>query len=59
MSSDQKIFGTDGLNINQDCGSLFPDHLCRLVKDYRVDVGIAHDSDADRFLMCDHDGNRS
>jgi phosphoglucosamine mutase len=46
----------DGLNINQGCGSMYPDNLCRLVKEYRADIGIAHDGDADRVLLCDHRG---
>jgi phosphoglucosamine mutase len=47
----------DGLNINASCGSMHPDNLCRLVREYRADLGIAHDGDADRVLLCDQFGN--
>ncbi|HSA03209.1 MAG TPA: phosphoglucosamine mutase, partial [Candidatus Paceibacterota bacterium] len=47
----------DGLNINRDCGSMHPEVLCRMVRQYRADAGIAHDGDADRVLLCDQNGN--
>lgn len=47
----------DGKNINQDCGSMYPEHFCARVREYRADVGLAHDGDADRVLMCDEHGN--
>jgi len=52
------VFGNqpDGMNINKDCGSMHPQHFCRLVLEYRADVGIAHDGDADRVLLCDEKG---
>ncbi|MCS7090432.1 MAG: phosphoglucosamine mutase [Verrucomicrobiota bacterium] len=52
------VFGNqpDGTNINRDCGSMHPQQLCRMVLEYRGDVGIAHDGDADRVLMCDEKG---
>ncbi len=46
----------NGKNINEDCGSMHPQKLCHLVKEFRADVGIAHDGDADRVLMCDERG---
>jgi phosphoglucosamine mutase len=46
----------NGKNINKDCGSMHPQRLCQLVKEFRADVGIAHDGDADRVLMCDERG---
>lgn len=46
----------NGKNINEDCGSMHPQKLCHLVKEFRADVGIAHDGDADRVLMCDEHG---
>jgi phosphoglucosamine mutase len=46
----------DGTNINKECGSMYPDHLAAKVKQYRADLGIAHDGDADRVLMCDENG---
>jgi phosphoglucosamine mutase len=47
----------DGLNINASCGSMHPESLGRLVREYRADLGLAHDGDADRVLLCDHQGN--
>ncbi|KKL89270.1 hypothetical protein LCGC14_1916370 [marine sediment metagenome] len=46
----------DGTNINRECGSLHVDKLAGLVKDFKADVGIAHDGDADRTLFCDELG---
>jgi phosphoglucosamine mutase len=58
LGAEVLVFGNqpDGTNINRDCGSMHPEHLCRLVLEYRADVGIAHDGDADRVLMCDEKG---
>jgi phosphoglucosamine mutase len=51
-------FGTqpNGTNINHECGSMHPQHLCAKVREYRADLGIAHDGDADRVLLCDEFG---
>ncbi len=46
----------DGLNINKDCGSMHADSLRKLVKEHRADVGLAHDGDADRVILCDETG---
>ncbi len=46
----------DGTNINQDCGSMYPEHLCRRVLEHRAQLGIAHDGDADRVQLCDEHG---
>jgi phosphoglucosamine mutase len=46
----------DGLNINKDCGALHPEHFCRLVREHNAHVGLAHDGDADRVLLCDEKG---
>jgi len=46
----------DGMNINRDCGSMHPDNLCRKVVEHRACIGIAHDGDADRVLLCDETG---
>ena len=46
----------DGLNINQDCGSLHPKGLQEAVLKHRADVGLAHDGDADRVIMVDEAG---
>jgi len=42
-----------GLNINQGAGALHPDAMLRAVREYRADVGIALDGDADRVLLAD------
>ena len=53
------VFGNqpDGMNINKDCGSMHARSMCSKVRELRADVGIAHDGDADRVLLCDEGGN--
>jgi phosphoglucosamine mutase len=53
------IYGNqpNGMNINQDCGSMHPDAVCRKVVEHKAHLGIAHDGDADRVLLCDEKGN--
>jgi phosphoglucosamine mutase len=46
----------DGTNINQNCGSLYPASLQKAVLDYRADLGLAHDGDADRLIAVDEKG---
>jgi phosphoglucosamine mutase len=46
----------DGKNINKDCGSMHPALLCQNIREHRADLGIAHDGDADRVLLCDEKG---
>jgi phosphoglucosamine mutase len=46
----------DGTNINQDCGSMHPELMCQRVKEHGAQLGIAHDGDADRVLLCDEKG---
>lgn len=46
----------DGMNINQNCGSMHPENLCRKVVEQRAHLGVAHDGDADRVLLCDEAG---
>ena len=46
----------DGLNINEECGSTHPQSMARLVREYRADIGIALDGDADRVVICDERG---
>ena len=43
----------DGLNINQNCGSLHPGTVQKGIIEHRADVGIALDGDADRVVMVD------
>ncbi|RMH22980.1 MAG: phosphoglucosamine mutase [Gammaproteobacteria bacterium] len=46
----------DGLNINEGCGSLYPEKLREAVLHHRADAGIALDGDGDRVIMVAHDG---
>jgi len=46
----------NGLNINEECGSTYPSTMAKAVKDYRADLGIALDGDADRVVICDEKG---
>jgi phosphoglucosamine mutase len=45
-----------GKNINQECGSLYPEVAQFGVKEYRADIGIALDGDADRVILVDERG---
>jgi len=47
----------NGLNINQNCGSTFPNKIKLAVKKYKAHIGISLDGDADRIIMCDEKGN--
>ena len=47
----------NGTNINLDSGSMHPAALCQKVQENEADLGIAHDGDADRVLLCDERGN--
>jgi phosphoglucosamine mutase len=47
----------DGLNINANSGSTFPQPLVEAVKLEKADLGIAFDGDGDRVVMVDHLGN--
>jgi phosphoglucosamine mutase len=46
----------DGLNINVNCGTSYPETVQKAVLEYRADIGIAHDGDADRTILCDEKG---
>lgn len=43
----------DGKNINADCGATHPEAMQRAVLEHKADIGIAHDGDADRVILCD------
>jgi phosphoglucosamine mutase len=43
----------NGLNINKDCGSLYPEVVQKAVIEHKADVGITLDGDADRVIMVD------
>jgi phosphoglucosamine mutase len=46
----------DGRNINTQCGSTYPEEISRLVRQSGASIGIAHDGDADRVILCDEKG---
>jgi phosphoglucosamine mutase len=46
----------NGMNINQGCGSLHPEVICRAVVANDARAGIAFDGDADRVILCDERG---
>jgi len=47
----------NGLNINKNCGSTFPNKIRQAVKKYKANLGISLDGDADRIIMCDELSN--
>lgn len=47
----------NGFNINEGCGAMHPENLAKAVLEYRADIGIALDGDADRLVMVDELGN--
>jgi len=46
----------NGRNINEGCGSLYPEKVAEKVNEVRADVGIALDGDADRVVLIDEKG---
>jgi phosphoglucosamine mutase len=46
----------NGLNINDNCGSLFPECVAAKVRETRADIGLALDGDADRLIVVDEQG---
>jgi len=46
----------DGFNINEGCGALHPKNVSEAVIQYRADLGIALDGDADRLVVIDEKG---
>ncbi|WP_413570730.1 phosphoglucosamine mutase [Bdellovibrio sp. HCB117] len=46
----------NGTNINDKVGALYPQKLSEAVIQYRADVGISLDGDADRVIMVDEKG---
>ena len=47
----------NGLNINNNCGSTYPNKIKLAVKKHRAHIGISLDGDADRIIMCDETGS--
>ena len=46
----------NGLNINNNCGSTYPNKIKYAVKKFKAHLGISLDGDADRIIMCDETG---
>jgi phosphoglucosamine mutase len=46
----------DGMNINDQCGALFPEQAQALVRRTDADVGFCFDGDADRLIAIDETG---
>jgi len=46
----------NGLNINNNCGSTYPNKIKFEVKKHKAHLGISLDGDADRIIMCDETG---
>ena len=46
----------NGVNINEKCGSLFPQRASNLVKKRKSDIGICLDGDGDRLIIIDEKG---
>ena len=47
----------NGLNINNKCGSTYPNRIKFAVKKNNAHLGISLDGDADRIIMCDEKAN--
>lgn len=45
-----------GININEECGCTHPEVIESLVRESGAAVGVSHDGDADRVLLCDETG---
>jgi phosphoglucosamine mutase len=58
LGAEVTVYGDrpDGTNINRDCGSMHPEAMCKRVVEHGAHIGIAHDGDADRVLLCDEHG---
>ncbi len=46
----------NGFNINDKCGSTYPNKIKYLTKKNKAHIGISLDGDADRIILCDEKG---
>ena len=58
LGADVKTIGVepDGFNINRNVGSTATKKMCEAVREFRADIGVALDGDADRVIICDEKG---
>jgi phosphoglucosamine mutase len=59
LGADLIILGDspDGFNINDGYGAMYPKTMAKAVVEYRADIGIALDGDADRLVVVDEKGD--
>jgi len=59
LGADVHVFhaAPDSEDINDGCGSTVPDEIGRLTREVGAHIGLAHDGDADRLLLCDEMGS--
>ncbi len=59
MGAEVVATGTEpsGLNINDNCGALYPRNVCTLTKKVGANIGVSLDGDADRLMLSDENGN--
>jgi phosphoglucosamine mutase len=59
LGADTVVLGNqpNGFNINDKSGALYPAKVAESVQQYRADVGISLDGDADRVVMVDDKGH--
>jgi len=59
LGADVIVIGNNpnGYNINEMCGAMYPEVLANAVREYRADLGVALDGDADRIVVVDEKGN--
>lgn len=55
LDANVHVYGNtpNGININDNCGSLHVETIQKAVIDHRADIGIALDGDADRVILID------
>ena len=47
----------NGVNINEKCGCTVAKEIIRMTRESGAQVGLSHDGDADRILLCDENGD--
>jgi phosphoglucosamine mutase len=59
LGADLSVFhaAPDGMNINAACGSTHPEEISRRLLETGAMIGISHDGDADRLVLCDEKGD--